>query len=336
MFRPNMITLLGLLSVISAIIIVLGFWIVTDNVPAFLYVYTAGCIFVYQSLDAIDGKQARRTHSGGPLGELFDHGCDAISMVLQSVILPILFRVHSPILSITFCAATLMAFYGTTWEEYHTGTLFLGYISGPVDGQIMSIFLLLTGAVFGDGFWEMKIINFKNFDLSLNVAIIGFVILSAMLTVIASIRNVYMAKGVKPSLQLVPFCLFLVSLGYEFYRRPAGHAKIEALLYLGAVGLAFTTSVLRILLAHLCRLDFPQWIHGSTPLVCLILVRIAVIDLKLVESIPTDILGIPSLAICLLINLTIYSRLVYRTIRQFCKFLNISCFRLVKDGHKTK
>lgn len=29
---------------------------------------------MYQSLDAIDGKQARRTGSSGPLGELFDHG----------------------------------------------------------------------------------------------------------------------------------------------------------------------------------------------------------------------------------------------------------------------
>jgi phosphatidylglycerophosphate synthase len=37
-------------------------------------------LFVYQSLDAIDGKQARRTNSSSPLGELFDHGCDAISI----------------------------------------------------------------------------------------------------------------------------------------------------------------------------------------------------------------------------------------------------------------
>jgi phosphatidylglycerophosphate synthase len=29
---------------------------------------------MYQSLDAIDGKQARRTQTSGPLGELFDHG----------------------------------------------------------------------------------------------------------------------------------------------------------------------------------------------------------------------------------------------------------------------
>jgi phosphatidylglycerophosphate synthase len=31
-------------------------------------------------LDAIDGKQARRTKSGSPLGQLFDHGCDSFSL----------------------------------------------------------------------------------------------------------------------------------------------------------------------------------------------------------------------------------------------------------------
>ena len=35
-------------------------------------------LFIYQSLDAIDGKQARRTQTSGPLGELFDHGKERI------------------------------------------------------------------------------------------------------------------------------------------------------------------------------------------------------------------------------------------------------------------
>lgn len=39
----------------------------------FLYSFGVG-LFAYQSLDAIDGKQARRTGASGPLGELFDHG----------------------------------------------------------------------------------------------------------------------------------------------------------------------------------------------------------------------------------------------------------------------
>ena len=48
--------------------------------------------FIYQTLDGIDGKQARRTGTANPLGELFDHGCDAISIVLLAVALCIGFQ----------------------------------------------------------------------------------------------------------------------------------------------------------------------------------------------------------------------------------------------------
>jgi phosphatidylglycerophosphate synthase len=33
---------------------------------------------MYQTLDAIDGKQARRTGTSSPLGELFDHGAPVL------------------------------------------------------------------------------------------------------------------------------------------------------------------------------------------------------------------------------------------------------------------
>lgn len=76
-----------------------------DDLPPLLYWYTAYCMFAYQSLDAIDGKQARRTGSGSPLGQLFDHGCDALNLVIQSYLLPILFRVQSITLSMAIAFA---------------------------------------------------------------------------------------------------------------------------------------------------------------------------------------------------------------------------------------
>jgi phosphatidylglycerophosphate synthase len=36
-----------------------------------------------QTFDAVDGKQARRTNSSSPLGELFDHGCDALACAVR-------------------------------------------------------------------------------------------------------------------------------------------------------------------------------------------------------------------------------------------------------------
>jgi ethanolaminephosphotransferase len=39
----------------------------------------------------------------------------------------------------------LCNFYLTTWEEYHTGVLFLGYFNGPVEGILMiTIFYFVT------------------------------------------------------------------------------------------------------------------------------------------------------------------------------------------------
>ena len=40
-------------------------------------------------------------------------------------------------------------FYLTTWEEYHTGTLYLGVVSGPVEGVLMLCGIFAFTAVKG-------------------------------------------------------------------------------------------------------------------------------------------------------------------------------------------
>jgi len=39
---------------------------------------------VYQTLDGTDGKQARRLRCGSALGEIFDHGCDAVTTTIYA------------------------------------------------------------------------------------------------------------------------------------------------------------------------------------------------------------------------------------------------------------
>jgi len=43
----------------------------------------------------------------------------------------------------------LCNFYLTTWEEYHTGVLFLGYFNGPVEGILMITLFYFVTAVYG-------------------------------------------------------------------------------------------------------------------------------------------------------------------------------------------
>ena len=42
--------------------------------PWWAYVFNCVTLLAYQTLDNLDGKQARRTGSSSPLGLLFDHG----------------------------------------------------------------------------------------------------------------------------------------------------------------------------------------------------------------------------------------------------------------------
>jgi ethanolaminephosphotransferase len=46
-------------------------------------------------------------------------------------------------------AATTANFYLTTWEEFHTGTLYLGVFSGPVEGIIIIVVIYIITAIYG-------------------------------------------------------------------------------------------------------------------------------------------------------------------------------------------
>ena len=43
------------------------------------------CYLAYRILDEMDGKQARKTGNSSPLGLLFDHGCDAFTTALLTI-----------------------------------------------------------------------------------------------------------------------------------------------------------------------------------------------------------------------------------------------------------
>ncbi len=47
---------------------------VAGNAPRWVYYFNGFSVFWYLHLDCLDGKQARRTKSSSPLGQLFDHG----------------------------------------------------------------------------------------------------------------------------------------------------------------------------------------------------------------------------------------------------------------------
>lgn len=79
---PNLLTVLGLLFPILQFIILLSYdWTLSKPLPSWVYVLQAFSLWWYQTIDAIDGKQARRTDNCSPLGQFLDHNLDMISYV---------------------------------------------------------------------------------------------------------------------------------------------------------------------------------------------------------------------------------------------------------------
>jgi phosphatidylglycerophosphate synthase len=105
---PNLVTLIGLLIVVGSSMLFLPFDLeMKDAFPTWTYFVSAAAVFTYMTMDVLDGKQARRTGSSSPLGQMFDHGCDAWSCNFL-IYLPLqIFRIGlSPVSGLYYFALT--------------------------------------------------------------------------------------------------------------------------------------------------------------------------------------------------------------------------------------
>jgi len=51
--------------------------------------------------------------------------------------------------SAVFFLFLVIPFFFSTWEEYHTGVLYLGYFNGPTEGLLVACTLQLVSAITG-------------------------------------------------------------------------------------------------------------------------------------------------------------------------------------------
>lgn len=249
--------------------------------PAWVFYTWALCLFAYQSLDAIDGKQARRTGMAGPLGEMFDHGCDAINTTLECVLCCAALNLGRSVWAPTSLVATLANFYLTTWEEFHTGTLFLSAFSGPVEGILMIVLVYaLTGFVGGPLFWDRGILNvtglanldvvkenFGKFNLPLNDAFLAFALVGLLFNIAGSYSNVVAARRSRnqstltPLLGLAPLVVQIsANVMWIKANRNFILADARALLpFMAYWGLTFAYNVGLLIVAHVTKAPFPYW-----------------------------------------------------------------------------
>jgi ethanolaminephosphotransferase len=134
-------------------------------VPPIFYIYSAITLFLYQTLDAIDGKQARRTGTSSPLGQLFDHGCDALGACLNVYVPMQVLKIGTNSLTYyVYMGGLMTTFFSSNWEEHHTGVLrcsmtICGISSGLTESQWFLIFNLLAEGLTNGAYSQITIKN---------------------------------------------------------------------------------------------------------------------------------------------------------------------------------
>lgn len=289
---PNLITLSGLGFVIFNVILVMIYDpFLNQESPRWVYFAHAFGIFMYQTFDGCDGIHARRINQSGPLGELFDHSIDSINTTLCLLIFSSMIGSGYSYLTLYSQFALLCNFYLSTWEEYHTHTLFLSEFSGPVEGILGICFAFILTAIMGpDLLWHTNIFNITLW----NGMIIGFDTshLFLVLSSIGLLFNIYTARSnvikyysgekillneranIKQAMQgLLPFFIYYLTIVIIVYIEP----EFLSFAFMSSIGLSIAFVVGRIIVHHLTKQDFPMFnISTVIPLVQLSLYLIVV------------------------------------------------------------
>lgn len=336
---PNVITLLGILAIYINIACVLIY--IPDLVgpgPLWLYFSFAAGLFFYQTMDNIDGKQARRTGSSSPLGELFDHGIDSLNCCLGGLVQSACMGMGSSRETAFISFITCVAMFLSTWETYHTHTLYLGYLNGPTEGILIAIGFMLASGIFGLEVWTVKLadlipISLYVFGPDFNLK--DFWVLSAFLGVMVGhlpvcLYNVYRHKkkqGTNDFLESLPQLLpivFLTAAVTSWLTSPYSSvlADNHMVLFALTMSLVFARVTTSIILAHLTRQPFPYWSLPMYPLfVAAVLFRIF--------DLPAwfELYYLWGYFLFCFVYIGVYS---YKVINALCAFLDINCFTIKK------
>lgn len=325
---PNTVTLLGLLFSICSFARAHYFNSKYGalHVPRWVYFAHAFDLFLYQTLDALDGQQARRTGSSSPLGELFDHCVDAMNTSLQSyVAATVLVYPSYLILSAQFMC--LMNFFLSTWEEYHTKKLFLSVFSGPVEGILMIVAAEILTGILGPQIWLSRFGSIGGFGLTaqgLLTAVCSLGLIMNSISALSNVQNAVRGGFSNALLGLVPFMTMWLGFAGWIWVAWDTLSSNGFMPYFLVVGCTCALVLGRVITAHVTAQKFPMWTPSmAAPLLGIILHFISPVS------------DLQSLWLILGLSVGIYASFIAEIITEITAYLGIKCFS-IKDVKKTR
>ncbi|XP_077266593.1 choline/ethanolaminephosphotransferase 1 bbc isoform X5 [Temnothorax americanus] len=266
---PNLITVVGLIiNIVTTLILIYYSPDARAEPPRWACFLCALGLFIYQSLDAIDGKQARRTGTSTPLGELFDHGCDSISTVFVALSACIAVQLgFYPMWMFFQCFCAMTLFYCAHWQTYVSGSLRFGKVD-VTEAQFTIIAIHLISAIFGPQIWMMELpytgTEVKVFPLWAAVGVAILLAQSSISVILAGGvgKNGSTVAGTSVLSPIIPFS-FVVVPAFIIYRKSAEHVyENHPALYILAFGMVAAKVTNRLVVAHMTKNEM-QYLDSS-------------------------------------------------------------------------
>lgn len=138
-------------------------------------------VFWYQTIDAIDGKHARRTDNCSPLGQLLDHNLDQITFTVIMVSACSVLQVGHNIYEILLITPAVMsAHYSIEYRTHFSGVHYtvVGFI-GATEQLLIIMAVMIAAAVSPNtnDFVQNKV-TIMDYEMSIRQIIIAFVFIS--------------------------------------------------------------------------------------------------------------------------------------------------------------
>eukprot|EP01103_Thecamoeba_quadrilineata_P008965 TRINITY_DN18675_c0_g1_i1.p1 TRINITY_DN18675_c0_g1~~TRINITY_DN18675_c0_g1_i1.p1 ORF type:complete len:380 (+),score=45.93 TRINITY_DN18675_c0_g1_i1:34-1173(+) len=315
---PNLVTLIGFGAII------LGYLVMTFYCPLFVavsplwvHILCAINLFFYQTMDALDGKQARRTNTSSPLGELFDHGCDAVTTFLVALTVSTSISLGPNYYTFILVIGSLAPFYLKQLEEYHTDEMILGYVN-VTEAQLVTISCFLVSGIFGPEAWNTEfnlyvaVLSLRQLVFFSSVGGMCYICLTSFDALFKRAKNRNHALA-----QTFPIFFVLISSFVWSYLSP-DILGVNAHFFYLAVGFAVANVVGKMVIARVCRLHFDE--------------KQIIIFLPLTLGVINAIFGFVAertfLIVYCLVSTIAYAHLALSIIHDFCRVLEIRCLSI--------
>lgn len=302
--------------------------------PVSRWTFTMAAIFLFvaYTLDGIDGKQARRTGTSNPLGELFDHGLDSYTAGLIPAAMYSIFGRGAKYSIVPFRMFftmwnVLINFYLSHFEKYNTGVLFLPW--GYDFSMWGTILTFLIAGIGGHEIWQFVLPGGITTGMMFELLLYISSLISNVPVVVFNIYNSYKNKtghmrpfteAIRPLMPIATF--FIITLVWVL-KSPSNIIETDPRALFFLMGTIFSNISCRLIVAQMSHTRCDAFNSLLIPTVAVVIVSIGI------QSAALELFLTYSL--CLFTTL---AHIHYGTcvVRQMCRHFRVNCFSIKKQS----